>query len=179
MTENDFNKPLSLSIDPKQLERFCQQLLKRSRNTAKTHDALVTLETFLVRFGQAQVGSKAYQEIEDLINSYTEQTRELLLKEKTDELISALKACDATAIAAIHEPLSRNGFYQILQTAAVSQLEVERQKTKTWASNWLSDAKYRAEQASGYPDAMDFKKANICIKEYQAMLDVERYFSSI
>ena len=174
---NESNKALNLSISPELLERFCEQLLKRSRSTAKTHDALITLETFIVRFAQAQAGSNEYQVIEDLINSYTEKTRKLLLEEKTIELIAALKVCDSKAIASIHEPLSRNGFYQILQVAVV-QLSAEEQLVLTkWAVKWLSDAKSKAEQASGYPDAMDFKKANICIKEYQAMLDVERYCS--
>ena len=47
-----------------------------------------------------------------------------------------------------------------------------------WASHWSGDARHKAEQASGYPDALDFNTAGIAIEEFQAMLDVSRYLDN-
>jgi len=52
-------------------------------------------------------------------------------------------------------------------------------KPINWAVLWLKEAKFKAEQASGFLDAMDYISADIDIKAYQLMLDVEGYFSSI
>jgi len=43
-----------------------------------------------------------------------------------------------------------------------------------WSSNWVKEAKQLAEEASGYPDAMDFKTAGISIDEFQAISDIDR-----
>ncbi len=46
---------------------------------------------------------------------------------------------------------------------------------RRWASGWLIQAKQRAQQASPYPDAIDFKAAGIDVSEYAAMTDLARY----
>jgi len=172
------NQKINLSVDTDALEQFCQKLIKRSRDVAKTHDAMVTLESFIILFGKALHGTPEYQLIEDLIKSYSEQTRQLLLQQRTEELLLALKACDSNAITALHIPLSRDGFYSILQGLVARLSEEELTVITEWASHWSAEAKDRAEQASGFPDAMDFKKAGIRLEEYQAMLDVSRYLEN-
>lgn len=169
---------INLAVDAENLELFCQKLIKRSRDVAKTHDALVTLESFIILFGKAVHGTREYQLIEDLIKSFTEQTRGQLLCLRAEELLVAIKACNVAGITAIHAPLSRDGFYSILQTVVAQLSDRELDVISQWAINWSSDAKQKAEQASGFPDAMDFRKAGICLEEYQAMLDVSRYLEN-
>lgn len=167
-----------LSVDTEHLERFCQKIIKRSRDAARTHDALVTLESFIILFGKAAHGTQEYQAVEGLIRSYTEQTRQGLLTVRASQLLPALKNCDVVAVTAVHTPLSRDGFYSILQTVVAQLDEGELEVITHWASSWSAEAKHKAESASGFPDAMDFNKAGICIEEYQAMLDVSRYLEN-
>lgn len=172
------NDKINLPVGAENLERFCQKLIKRSRDMAKTHDALVTLESFIILFGKAAHGTKEYQLIEELIKSFTEQTREQLLQLRTEELLVAIKDCNVANVTAIHTPLSRDGFYSILKTVVAQLSDSELDVISHWAINWSSDAKQKAEQASGFPDAMDFCKADIRLVEYQTMLDISRYLKN-
>jgi len=169
---------IKLSVSSADLESFCQKLLKRSRDITKTHDALVTLESFISIFGQASHGTKEYELIETTIKAITENSRELLLEKNTQDLIKSLKQCNITSLANIHTPLSRNGFYQILQTAISDLTDDDIRLVMIWSGNWVKEARQLAEEASGYPDAMDFKKAGISIEEFQAMSDIDRVLNT-
>ena len=166
---------INLSVDTDQLQRFCNKLIKRSRDIAKTHESLVMLESFIILFGKAAHGTSEYQAVEELIKNYTEQTRQQLLSLRQQELHIALSDCDLNAITAIYTPLSREGFHTILKQV-VAQFSNKKVQTITqWARHWTAQAKLEAEQASGYPDATDFKKAGINHETYQAMSDISRY----
>ena len=167
-------KPIKISISSTDLESFCNKLLKRSRDITKTHDALVTLESFISIFGQASHGTKEYELIESTIKAITEKSRFLLLEKNTQDLVKSLKQCNVISLANIHTPLSRNGFYQILQTAISKLTDDDIRQVMIWSENWVKEAKQLAEEASGYPDAMDFKKAGISIEEFHAMSDIDR-----
>ena len=166
---------LNINIEYSQLDKFCRQLIARSRDIAKTHDALITLETFITNFGRSKQGSESYNAIESLIKTFTEETRQALLDQKTAELLQALKNQNENAVAAIHTPLSRNGFYLILQAAASQLTSDEMLTTKKWTSEWTRQAKAKADELSAYPDAPDFTAADIPLPVYLAMLDVYRY----
>jgi len=165
---------IRLTVNAEKLQDFCNQLLKRSRDMTKTHDALVTLESFICVFGRDSHGTKEYQLIETTIKKITEFSREQLLKKNTLDLICALQQCSASRLAEIHMPLSRNGFYQILQTAIEALSDDEIRLLMLWSENWLKEATELAQKASGYPDAMDFKKAEISFEEFQAITDIDR-----
>ncbi|MDQ1363905.1 MAG: hypothetical protein QG652_1767 [Pseudomonadota bacterium] len=168
---------LRLEIEYQQLDRFCNQLLARSRDVVKTHESLITLETFIKVFCAAQQGSEAYKMIEELITRYTEQTRLQLLQQKTRELSQAIKKQDVAAVAAIHTPLSRNGFYLIAQSVVADLSPAEIQVANEWAQAWTAQAKQKADQLSQYPDAPDFRAAGIALEDYLAMADVSRYLA--
>ena len=170
---------ISLSVSRDELEKFCDKLLKRSRDIAKTHDSLSTLEAFFTVFGKAAHGTSEYYAIEDVLNRYSEITRQQLLDERTGQLLESLKKHNIELITGIHVPLSRSGFYQILETAISSLTTGELAGLASWTNQWVTEAKQKAEQASGYPDAMDFKKANINIEQYQAMFDVNHFVTSL
>lgn len=170
---------LHLDIAYQSLEKFCNQLLARSRDVVKTHESLITLETFIKLFGASQQGSENYKAVESLISQYTEQTRQQLLQQKTAELLQAMKHRDVAAVTAIHTPLSRNGFYLIAQAVVVSLSRDEIYILGDWAQTWTAAAKQKADQLSQYPDAPDFKAAGIVLEEYLAMADMSRYLSSV
>jgi len=169
---------LKLNIDSDELAKLCDKLISRSRNIAKTHDSLITLETFISLFAKESQGTNEYFAIEKLIKSYSEQTRSALMAQETQKLQEALQLQQITTISQIHTPMSRNGFYLILQAACSHLSPAQQLSTKQWATNWVKQARQNAEQASGYPEAYDFIKAGIDIKEYQAMEDVGRYLES-
>lgn len=165
---------IKIEVNASELEQFCEKLLKRSRDITKTHDALITLESFIAVFGRPCHGTNEYNVIEATIKEITEKSRQAVLDKNTLDLIKALKQCNADALANIHTPLSRNGFYQILQTAVTQLTDDDIRLVMIWSDNWLKEAKQLAEEASGYPDAMDFKKADISIEEFQAISDIDR-----
>ena len=169
---------INIKLQADELEKFCEKLLKRSRDINKTHDALITLESFISLFARASHGTREYEIIESRIKAITENSRRLLLEKNTEDLIIALKQCDAKALARIHTPLSRNGFYQILQTAIEQLADEDIAVLMIWSENWLKEARKLAQDASDYPDAMNFKKAGINIEEFQAMSDIDRVINS-
>ena len=169
---------ININIKADALKDFCDKLLRRSRDISKTHDALITLESFIAVFGRPSHGTVEYNLIESTIKKITESSRQQLLTQCTKDLIMALKECDIKSLTHIHTPLSRNGFYQILQTAIQQLSDDEIRLIMVWSKNWVTEATQLAEEASGYPDAMDFKKANISIDEYQAMSDIDRVLNS-
>ncbi len=172
------NNKLDISIEYSQLDKFCRQLITRSRDIAKTHDALITLETFINNFGRSKQGSDDYKVIESLMKTFTNQTREQLLQQRTRELLQALREQNTHTVASIHTPLSRNGFYLILQ-AATKQLDpAETHTVKQWALAWTQQAKQKADELSQFPDAPDFKAAGIALKTYLAMVDVNHYLNN-
>ncbi len=169
---------LKLTIDSAGLAVFCDKLIKRSRDIVRTHDALVTLETFIIQFARPMQGTHEYSAIEELIKRYTEQTRSILMEQNTKQLLEALRQQLIPAISQLHTPMSRNGFYLILQAAVAQLAEDRRRQLAQWAVNWVEQARHQAEQASGYPEAYDFTKAGIRIEEFQAMNDVARYLEN-
>lgn len=170
---------LNLSIDPDKLTSFCGKLLKRSRDITKTHDALSTLEAFISVFSNTANHPQTYDDIKAILLSFSEQTRQSLLKENTERLIEALTQHNLAALTDVHSHLSRNGFYLILE-ASIKQLSIENiTSVKNWSHDWVMSASQKAEQASGYPESYDFNSANIDIKEFQAMKDVSHFLNSI
>ena len=168
---------LNLSIQPDELDKFCKKLIKRSRDISKTHDALSTLEAFITTFANTANHPDACQNIENILHSFSEQTRQKLLEDKTTELIKALDQLNIAQLTTIHDHLSRNGFYQILETVTARLSPDEIETATYWCSRWVSDASQKAEQASGFPECYDLKKANIDIKKFQAMKDMNHFFS--
>jgi len=172
------SQSINITVNSSELEKFCNKLLQRSRDITKTHDALITLESFISVFGRPSHGTKEYQLVESTIKSITETSRQQLLEKNTRDLINALRQCNVLALASVHTPLSRNGFYQILQIAIAELSDDDIRLLMVWSANWIKEARQLAEEASGYPDAMDFKKAGISIDEFQAMSDIDRVLNS-
>ncbi len=165
---------INVKIDAAELDNFCEKLIKRSRNINKTHDALVTLESFISLYAEQSKADDEYIQIESLLKRITDHSRQLLLQKNTEDLVRALQSCDINRLTEIHCPLSRNGFYQILQVAISDLSDDEIRLAMVWSSNWVKEARMLAQKASGYPDSFDFKQAGIDIEEYHAVCDIDR-----
>ena len=168
------SQPLSLSIDSSELESFCNKLLAGSRDIAKTHDALITLESFISVFGRPAHGTEAYLLIESTIKAITEKSRQQLLEKSSADLLMALEQCNIIALTVVYTSLSRNGFYQILQTVINELTDDDIRLLMVWSANWVKEAKQLLEEACGFPDAMDFDKAGISAEQFHAMTDIDR-----
>ncbi|MCU7799086.1 MAG: hypothetical protein KZQ70_02795 [gamma proteobacterium symbiont of Lucinoma myriamae] len=169
---------LTLKIDTKQLDAFCNKIISRSRNIANVHEALNVLEAFVSTFSSDSQGSDNYQAIQDCLKAHSAKTRDKLMHEKMLQLQQGLEQHNITLLADIYSSLSRNGFYQILNNAAELIERNNIPEIAHWIISWSEDAKQKAEQASGYPDALDFKKADIKIEEFQAMSDISYFFNN-
>lgn len=170
--------PLVMQMTPKQIDSFCNKIISRSRNTANIHEALMVLEAFTSAFSKDSHGADSYKNIQDTLKKHSQKTRKKLMSEKTTQLGVALISHDIKLLADVYASLSRNGFYQILTNATD---EIDRSQITPmaeWVIAWAVDAKQKAEDASGYPDALDFEKAEIDIVQYQVMTDIAYFFNN-
>lgn len=165
------SKVLGFQVDLCRLEKFCRQLLQRSRNTAATHEALITLEAFAGMFAGHRRGGDEYQEMMGLLQGYTERCRERLMLEKLELLLSVWRERDLDRLAQLYATLSRDGYCQIVKQARTRLSLREITELEGWVTAWLSEAGRLAAQASGYPDALDFSAAGIDVGQYHAMQD--------
>ncbi len=178
MTIDNKKQTLNLQLNSDNLNHFCKKIIARSRNTAHVHEALTVLEAFISTFSTDSLGSDQYKEIQQALKVHSAKTRDILMQEKTKQLQHALLTKNITSLSTVYRSLSRNGFYQILATAS-KKIEIEKiQPIVQWVVNWSEQARQKAEQASGYPDALDFKKAHINIEEYQTMSDISHFFKT-
>jgi len=173
------NDNLTLKLDSELTERLCQQIEKNVAGAAQRVAALVSLQTFIAATsdGSSHSGG-SYKSIRTILDRYTEQARTILLNEQTQALIAAITAQDVTAIARIYTPLSRSGFWSVMEQMTEKVEGEELQRSVVWCNNWYQETKARGEAASPYPDAIDFKGAGIDLAEYTAMGDLNNFLQS-
>ncbi|MCW8932249.1 MAG: hypothetical protein OQL19_18700 [Gammaproteobacteria bacterium] len=170
--------PLSIQVSPKQLDSFCKKIISRSRNISNTHEALNVLEAFLSSFSIDSQGADNYINVQQALKDHSTVTRKKLMVEKTEQLVGGFVTQNIQLLADVYGALSRNGFYQILTTATNQISRDQIPDISNWVISWAEKSKKLAEEASGYPDALDFKKANINIKHYQTMADIAYFFKN-
>jgi len=171
-------KALRLTIDASNLKSFCNKLLTRSQDIAKTHEALLTLESFISVFGKPAEDTEVYALIESTIKSITEMSQQQLLEKNTDDLRTALRQCNIIALASVHLDLSRNGFYQILPDVIAGLSDDDIRLLMAWSDNWMKEARQLLEDCSGFPEVMDFAKAEISSEQFHAMDDLDRVLNA-
>lgn len=167
---------LTLRYTPDQVAQFCRHLALHAPGSEQQLAALTTLQSFIA--AGADAGAQAgptYQAILLTLQQAQDQARATLLQRNVERLAAALRQQDVVAIATLYRPLSRSGFWEVLTHAASGFDGAAQTALAQWAQAWVSDAKQRGEQASGFPDAIDFHKAGIDVVEYNAMSDIQRY----
>lgn len=168
------DKQMTLQISAQQIDQFCAELCRGSSNTSRKHAALIALEGFIIRHTATDKYTGIFNHIIGIIQEYAEQTRTELLNEYADRVQPALKNRDRTELARIHQSVSRNGFDRLLDQVLAKLAPDLQSALKLWAEDWVADADSKARQASGYPDALNFKAAGIRLDEYRAMTELKR-----
>ncbi len=170
---------ISLTITSDSLKQFCQEIAVGSANTNRKHAAFMALEAFISRFAGADGHTTAYHAIQEVVEEYSATTRAQLLVENASILQSALTNRELARIAELFSSVSRNGFRQTLLQAVAKMSEERLGETRQWVTSWCIAAKTQAEEASGYPDALDFRKIDIELIEYTALSEIKKILMDI
>jgi hypothetical protein len=169
---------INLALTPENVEAQCAEAIKQARNTSHALAALITLQTFIAATVQpSHKFTPAYETVKAVVERHAAEMRARILAESADALAGAFRQQNRQEIARIHASLSRNGFWQMAQQAASQLGDSELVAAAAWARDWCREAKASAEAASGFPDALDFRKAGISAAEYTAMTEISRYLT--
>lgn len=172
------NIQIALTLTPENVEAQCLEAIKQARNASHALAALIALQTFIAATVQASHKfTPAYETVKAVVERHAADIRARILAESADALASAFRQQDRQEIARIHASLSRNGFWQMARQAARQLDDSELIAAAAWSRDWCRDAKAGAEAASGFPDALDFRKAGISAAEYAAMTEISRYLT--
>lgn len=166
---------ITLQLTAPGVDAYCRELARRSPTPEKRVAALDALITFIST--QVDSGEQAKAEfvaIRQTLLDHFEQAREALLDERAERLLRALQAQHLHDIAALYASLSRDAFWSLLGRVEQQLDAATLNSLRGWVSGWLAQARQRAQQASPYPDAIDFKAAEIDVSEYLAMTDLGR-----
>ena len=109
----DKETSLALQISAGQLNKFCRKIILRSRNAANTHEALTVMEAFVSSFSSDSHATDDYKNTQEIIKSYSAETREKLMQERSQQLTEGLLAHNCELLAQVYCSLSRNGFSRI------------------------------------------------------------------
>jgi hypothetical protein len=165
-------KQITLTFSIKDLTDFCRRQIDRSANPGHALAALTSLQAFIGKHAPPDVAvSQEYTLVRDSLDRFLSETRERLLNEHGSRLLKMLQEQDIAGIASLHGELSRSGFQQTAERTLSRVATTERNTLLHWSQEWVNDAIARAQAASSYPDAPDFKAAGIDYREYISMMD--------
>lgn len=168
-----------LELTPQEVEARCTALWQQFRSPGRVLSALVSMQSL---FALAPAGTREnapYREIQAIVARHAEEARNALIGESGQRLQAALQHRETREITRIHADLSRNGFWQAASAANPGRGGAEAMGNIAWLTQWCQSARDRAEAASGYPDALDFRAAGIDAAEYAAMNELLRCLQSL
>ena len=170
---------INLRVTPDSLRQFCREVAIGSANTSRKHATFMALEAFISRFAGADAHTTAYRSVQEIVGGFSAETRSQLLAENARSLRAFLAKREQAGIAGIFSPVSRNGFRQILLQAVADMTAEQLADTRQWVTAWCASAKSQAEQASGYPDALDFSRIGIELIEYAALSEIRKILTNL
>ena len=158
-----------LALTPQAVEALCASLWQQFRGPGQILSALVAIQSLLALAPPGDRETEPYRNIQALIARHAETARAQLLAECESRLLLALERRDTAEITRVHGSLSRNGFWQ-----AAAAARGRENSDLAWLAQWCNSARAKAEAASGYPDALDFRAAGLVAEEYAAMQELLR-----
>jgi hypothetical protein len=167
---------ITLQLTAGGVDAYCRDLARRSATLEKRVAALDALITFIST--QTDAGEQAKSEfvsIKQTLLDHFEQAREALLDERAQRLLQALQARHLPTITTLYTSLSRDAFWTLLGRVEAQLDGTSLTALRAWAANWMTQTQQCAQQASPYPDAIDFTSAGIDPSEYLAMTDLCRH----
>ena len=168
---------LTLLLSPEKIETWYAGM--ETQNAAHTLAITIALQSLISTMTDpAQRATPLEQAIKAVLEKHETQARARLLAESAKSIEDAWVKRDSQALSQIHQSISRHGF-ELAAKQAIEKMNGEHlHATANWVLAWCTDAKTRAEAASGYPDALDFQKASIDPTEYAAMKDAAIYLGA-
>lgn len=169
---------IALLLTPETVEGQCRETIKQARSTSHALAALISLQSFIAatsRPSDRHTGS--YEAVKAVVENHAVEIRARILAENADALAQAIRLRNLAEIARRHAALSRNGFWQAVLQAIRQFGPDELDAAAAWANDWCRDAKASAQAASGFPDALDFRKAGVSASEYAAMSEINVYLA--
>lgn len=167
-----------LLLTPESVEAQCREAIRQARNASHALAALIALQTFIAATVQASNKfTPSYEAVKAVVERHAAEIRERILAENAAALSQAIRQKNRLEIARIHAALSRNGFWQVAQQAIRRFGAEELAAAAAWAQDWCREAKASAEAASGFPDALDFRKAGVSPAEYATMTEISAYLA--
>ncbi|MEN6587126.1 MAG: hypothetical protein ABFE02_13895 [Sulfuricella sp.] len=177
----DSSSPQSFSLEltPPEVEARCAALWQQFRSPGRVVTALVAMQSLFALAPAGTQETAPYREIHAIMARHAEHARNQLIAESVQRLQAALQHRETREIGRIHADLSRNGFWQAASAAGHGSDGAELVGDIAWLAQWCQGARARAEAASGYPDALDFRAAGIDAEEYTAMDELLRCMRSL
>ncbi len=161
-----------LKLSPLAMEERCQDLWREFHSPSQILAALMAMENLLALAPPGDRECPAYRSIRSTLAGHAETARAELLKECEGRLLKALVRREVREIARLHGMLSRNGFWQMAQSASRNQEYRSQLDALEWLDGWIQAARAKAEEASGYPDTFNFLAAGIDVAEFAAMQEL-------
>lgn len=170
---------ITLLLAPDNVEAQCLEAIKQARNPSHALAALIALQSFIsATANPSDRFTPAYEGVKAVVEKHAAEIRMQILAEHAEALAEAIRQRNRPEIARIHAALSRNGFWQAAQQAMRQFGVDDLAAAAAWAKDWCLGAKASAQAASGFPEALDFRKAGISATEYAAMTDVGNYLAN-
>lgn len=170
---------LMLHLTPSWLDEYCVELQRSTATKEKQLIALDALSTFIsASAGPALLKDVTFIKVKQILSDHIDRARGELIAERVHQLSDALQRRDVKKIAKVYDSFSRSGFWDIMDKSIISMTATNRNELSAWTNQWLAETKRRGEEASPYPDTIDFKAANIEISDYMAMTDLGKYIST-
>lgn len=161
-------RPFPLHISPARLARFCHQLRRRSGDAARALHALSTVQALLGHCIDDPT-HPGYAQARRHLDLQLEELRTELIAQHAAQIGLALHAHDTGALLGSFQSLSRSGFAAAVTQAWESLGRPQRADARNWLAGWTQAARQRAQSASRYPDAPDFRAAGIALDDYLVM----------
>lgn len=167
-----------LPLSAQSMDKHCADLAAQTPGPGQALAVMVALQSLVAAaVAPAQRFSPAYHAVQAVIGEHAAAARARLLQETSAALAEAIVAQNRPEIMRVHGALSRRGFQEAARRAIQALPPEAIQAAAAWADAWCKDAVARAQAASGYPDALDFRGAGISPAEYAAMLELNSYLA--
>ena len=166
------DKKFTLTFTENDLIDFCRLQIDKSANPGHALAALTSLQAFIGKHVPPDIeASESYKQAREKLEQFLSETRDKLLMVNGERFLNALQHRNISEITSLHSELSRSGFQEIADKAFMRLSQSEKSELHDWAEQWYCNAGERAQAASNYPDAPDFKAAGIDYHQYVAMMD--------
>ncbi len=168
------DEEVRLRLTQRSLGRFCDQLLERTRSPQSALAGLAAIDSLLTHATHPDDLSRApFEALKRLLAERAEGLRDALIEESSARLVTALLGRSADEVTRLHEALSREGFWKCAAAAAARLEPDAHHEVAGWVAGWCDESRRRAEEASPYPDALNFRKAGIDPAHYTAMSELQ------